>query len=387
MRHLYFIFPLLFFISCDRSDKFNITGEIENGSDLIIYLDKLDVGTHSVLDSARIRSSNIFSFSGRISEPSFYRVRIGDNNFVTLLVEPGEKIFIEAAASNLSGTYQVSGSEGSKLLKRLNDRLLSTRKQIDPLIKEIMALEEGSEMAQEEVRINEELEEIITAQRKFSVAFILDNMESLAAITALYQMIDEENYVLNRFRDIQYLKIIAESLTKKYPDSPHVKALARDAENQERQYELFRIASLAEQSGDVVSNYPDISMKGVEGDTIRLHSLPEKYVLVLFGSSLNQSSVEYTRELLPIYKAYHNKGFQIYQVSVERERQEWLRNIEFNELPWIHVAEFEDEDFRAAMLYNVQQIPSSYLINRDVGVVARNLSAPELRSRLARVLD
>ncbi len=387
MRHLYFIFPLLFFISCDRSDKFNITGEIENGSDLIIYLDKLDVGTHSVLDSARIRSSNIFSFSGRISEPSFYRVRIGDNNFVTLLVEPGEKIFIEAAASNLSGTYQVSGSEGSKLLKRLNDRLLSTRKQIDPLIKEIMALEEGSEMAQEEVRINEELEEIINAQRKFSVAFILDNMESLAAITALYQMIDEENYVLNRFRDIQYLKIIAESLTKKYPDSPHVKALARDAENQERQYELFRIASLAEQSGDVVSNYPDISMKGVEGDTIRLHSLPEKYVLVLFGSSLNQSSVEYTRELLPIYKAYHNKGFQIYQVSVERERQEWLRNIEFNELPWIHVAEFEDEDFRAAMLYNVQQIPSSYLINRDVGVVARNLSAPELRSRLARVLD
>jgi hypothetical protein len=74
-------------------------------------------------------------------------------------------------------------------------------------------------------------------------------MESLAAITALYQQLDDANYVLNRTRDIQYLKIVAESLNKKYPNSPHVKALAADAENQERNYEIYRLSAMAEQRG------------------------------------------------------------------------------------------------------------------------------------------
>ncbi len=387
MSLLFLILPVMAFLSCGESSRVRISGKIEAGEGRILFFDKLEITGPLLLDSVRLKSNGNFSFSAGIYEPTFYRLRLADNNFITLLAEPGERMNIEAVAANLPGTYSVEGSEGSGLLKELNDRLMSTRNQIAPLISEIMALEEGPGFEEDMERIDEELEEIIKAQRNYSIAFILDNMESLAAITALYQQLDDDSYVLYRTRDIQYLKIVAESLNKKYPGSPHVKALVADAENQERNYELLRLSAMAEDRGDLITKYPDIAMPGIDGDTISLLSIPEKYKLVFFGSSLNAQSVQFSHELIPIYNDYRNKGFQIYQVSVERVREEWIRRIEFSELPWIHVVELGEGSFSAAQAYNLQQIPSNYLINRDVGVVARNLSAPELRRRLARALD
>jgi hypothetical protein len=375
-------------VSCGDSSRIRVKGKIENSEGRVLYFDKVQVDRISLLDSTVLKSNGNFSFRApAIEDPSFYRLRLSENNFITLLAEPGEVIAVTADASNLPGTYSVEGSDGSELLKKLNDRLLATKRQIDPLIREILALEEETAYHQEEARINEELEAIIKAQRDFSIAFIIENMESMAAITALYQMLDDNEYVLNQTRDIQFLKIVAEALMKKYPRSPHVKALAADAENQERQYEIYRLTAMAEQSGQVITTYPDIAMPGRDGDTISLHAVPQKYKLVLFGSSLNPASVQLSHELIPVYNAYRNKGFQIYQISVERSREEWLRSIEFSELPWIHVAELGEGNFMAAQAYNVQQIPSNYLINTDVGVIARNLTAPELRRRLARALD
>ena len=384
---LLLVSTFLVLYSCGESTRVRISGKIEAAEGRTLYFDKLEVTGPLLLDSVRLKSNGSFSFSAGISEPTFFRLRLTGNNFITLLAEPEERMIIEAVGANLPGTYSVEGSEGSRLLKELNDRLTVTRKQMEPLIKEIIALEEGPGFEEEMERINEELEEIIKSQRNFSIAFILDNMESLAAVTALYQQLDDANYVLNQTRDIQYLKIVAESLSKKYPNSPHVKALAADAENQERNYQISRLSALAEQRGEVITIYPDIAMPGIDGDTIRLRSIPDKYKLVLFGSSLNPQSVQLTHDLIPIYNAYRNKGFQIYQVSIERDRDEWIRSIEFSELPWIHVVELGEGSFSAAQAYNLQQIPSNYLINTDVGVVGSNLTAPELRRRLARALD
>jgi len=379
--------PLILVMSCVDQSKVRINGEIEEGHGKTLYLDRIELTGPQPHDSAVLRSSGRFSFSDRITTPGFFRLRLDENNYITLLAEPGEKISISARASNLPGTYEITGSEGSLLVKQLNDRLTETRRKMNPLIREISALEEGPEFEQEAARIEEELDEIIQAQRRFSIAFILENMESLASITALYQQLDDNNYVLGRIRDIQYLKIVAESLMKKYPNSPHVKALASDAADQERQYELYKLSVMAEQSGQVVTTYPDIAMPGVDGDTVRLSSVQERYILLLFGSSLNPGSVQLSQDLLPVYRDYHPKGFEIFQVSVERDREEWLRSIEFLELPWIHVAEPGGGSFFAAISYNVQQIPSTYLIHRDAGVVARNLSVPDLRRRLARAFD
>jgi hypothetical protein len=386
MKQILYVFIFSLIAGCGQADKVRFSGELEGGKGKTLYFEKLEVESPIVIDSVTIKRNNRFSFSSKTSLPAFFRLRIDDNNFITLLAEPGERIEIKATASNLPESYSVSGSPGSELVKKLNDRLILTKRQMAPLFTEIRNMDDET-FAREEPRINEEVEEILKSQRDFSIAFIISNMESLAAITALYQQIDEHSYVLNRTRDIQYLKIVAESLKNKYPSSPHVRALAADAENQVRQYEMFRFSAIAEEQGTIVTTYPDIAMPGINGDTIRLHSIQERYVLLLFGSSLNSASVQFSHELLPVYNAYHKKGFNIYHVSVERDREEWIRSIEFSELPWVHVAELGEGTFTAAAAYNIQQIPSNYLISRDAGIVARNISSSELRRRLARALD
>jgi hypothetical protein len=387
MRYTLTILSVFIFFSCGKQQQFRISGELENSRGKTIYLDVLEVYGPRLVDSVKIGRDEKFSFSREITLPSFYQLRLDDRSTITLLAEPLERIAITGDASDLTGTWQVEGSPGSELLRTLNRRLAETRHRMDPLIRDIISLEEGPAAENEKIRLNEQLQEIINAQRRFSISFILENIESLAAITALYQQLDEESYVLGRFRDIQYLKITAESLRRLYPDSPHVMALAADAENQERQYDIFRLNAMAEEGGNVVTLYPDIAMQGKNGDTIRLKSIPEKYVLLLFGSSLDRTSVEFSNTLLPLYREYHRKGFQVYHVSVEQDRQEWLRYIEFSELPWLHVADLGGGNFLAAQSYNVRQIPTNYLIYSDMGIVARDISIPELRRRLSRALD
>ncbi len=78
-----------------------------------------------------------------------------------------------------------------------------------------------------------EFNDVIKAQRKNNIEFILNNINSLASIKALYQRINPETYVLYDQHDLQYLKIVTDSLTRHYPNSKQVQALARDFEKRD----------------------------------------------------------------------------------------------------------------------------------------------------------
>ena len=96
----------------------------------------------------------------------------------------------------------------------------------------------------------------------------------MASLKAVYQRIDENSYVLYEPNDLQYLKIVADSLGKYYPNSKNVRALAEDLKNELNQMYSSRIRNLASTAPEITLNP---NLKDVGGKRISLSSLEGRW--------------------------------------------------------------------------------------------------------------
>lgn len=92
--------------------------------------------------------------------------------------------------------------------------------------------------------------------------------------------------------------------------------------------------------------------------------------------------------LVKDYKAYHDKGFEIYGVSFDADRDNWLAAVNNKKMNWIQVSDLNQFDNQAARDYAVQSIPSNFLIDCATGtIVASNLRGEALGEKLSELLD
>lgn len=136
--------------------------------------------------------------------------------------------------------------------------------------------------------------------------------------------------------------------------------------------------------------YIDIAQPNAAGETVTLKSVIEnpavKYTLVDFWASWCGPCMGEVPHLKKTYEAFHDKGFEIYGISFDKDRDNWLGAIEKNGMNWIHVSELNRFDNQAAKDYAVQAIPSNFLIDGQGTIVAKNLRGEELYEKVAELL-
>jgi peroxiredoxin len=206
----------------------------------------------------------------------------------------------------------------------------------------------------------------------------------MASIYTLYQKIDDNNFVLNENRDIQLVKITSESLDTIWPGSEHVQALKRDAANLEENLYSQRWRQVVE---NVESTFPEIRLPDPNGDTIALSSLKGKVILLSFWASWDQASVSHNIPLKGIYSSYHSRGLEIYQVSFDNEREAWVNAIHFDELPWVNVSELSYPESSVAHIFNLEELPVVFLIDRKGEIVGKNFNRIDLDRNIQRLLN
>lgn len=132
--------------------------------------------------------------------------------------------------------------------------------------------------------------------------------------------------------------------------------------------------------------FPDIVLATPDGDSVSISSLRGKVVLVEFWKS---SSVICTEEncyyFEPIYQEYKDKGFEVYAVSLDTNREDWVNGIERDKLPWIQVSDLIGDDSPLVDLCNIEHIdslPATYLLDQNGRVIDKNVNAHNLRDKL-----
>ncbi len=131
---------------------------------------------------------------------------------------------------------------------------------------------------------------------------------------------------------------------------------------------------------------PDFSLPKADGTPFSLSKLRGKYVLVDFWASWCGPCRKENPQVVALYNKYKDKGFEILGVSLDEDKEAWLKAIEKDRLTWIHVSDLKGWQNEAARLYNVNAIPMTYLIDPDGVIIAKGLRGPALEAKLQELL-
>jgi hypothetical protein len=91
--------------------------------------------------------------------------------------------------------------------------------------------------------------------------------------------------------------------------------------------------------------------------------------------------------LKEFYKLYNKKGFEIYQIDLDENESNWKEAVRFDELPWISTREDDPKDPKNAILFNVQNLPTNYLFDKENKIIASNLHGRELQLKLEQIFN
>jgi len=374
MKKAIFLFCILGLVACNR-DRVKVSGRILTADKQVLHLDEVNVYDSKTVDSLVLNRDGRFSFTYKTDEPGFYQLRLSKDQLIVLFPVPGEHIKIKADLKDLDSSLIIEGSPNSEQVSVLIRRLNKTRASMDS----ILTLFNKAQTDSMRFRLNEAYRDILDSHRKYSMGYILNHYNSLSSLYALYQQYEPGGYVFYKSSDLQFFKIVSDSLKKYYPGSKHVDALQAYTDNMIGKYK----SQILLQSASKVTSLPEIRLPDMAGDTISLRDFSGKYVLLCFWTSADQNSVRQNLELKKVYPNFRNKGFEIVQVSFDNSRDAWRRAVRYDELPWVSLIDTRYPNSIVAGNYNIKAIPANYLIDKDnMTIMAKNLTPAKLRDKL-----
>jgi len=374
-RGLFLLFALSIFFACNNRETFTIKGIVENAQGETIILEHIGLAKTVALDSMVISKNGKFSFRANSPEyPDFYHIRI-QNRFIVFVVDSTETITVNANFENFSTEYTVENSPQSELIQKLRISVINIQNKVSALNE----ITDESEQAEKIAKIEQMLEQ----HRAMAQTLILENPRSSAAYFALYQKISGL-YIFSPFvsEDFRYWATVATSYNAFMPNSERSQNLYNfvlEALQEQRMAQQQAVWSeLIESEG---RDYIDIVLPNRHGVEQRLSDLRGKVILIDFSAYEVAGSIDYIFSLRDLHTKYSRRGFEIFQISLDRNRLFWENSV--GNIPWIAV---RDENGLFAQRYNISRIPTTFLMDREMNIVARDLTFGELDREIDRLL-
>lgn len=379
--HLLTTFGVLLLLcsACKKGDSFITTGVVSGADGQMLYLENVGVSVVEVLDSTRLSSAGKFKFTKqRPASPEFYRLRL-NNQLINFAVDSTETVSFTADAGTFATTYTVEGSDNNISIKEITLAQLDANQTIN----ELRRMHEGGQLS--DTLYASEVKKVADSYKEKALKYIYAAPMSTTAYFALFQQIDGLLFFdLYNQQDLRAFGAVATSLDANYPESlraQHLKNLTLQAMKVMR---AQREVNLDDVNVQEVS-YLEISLPDVTGKLVKLSDVAEGEVTILnFTSFMSEWSPGLNIELGEIYEKYKNRGLIIYQVSLDSDLHFW-RNAAVN-IPWVCVRDPQSVYSEAAAMYNVRQLPTLFVLDRQGNLVQRIENLEQLDGILSRLL-
>lgn len=370
---------LLLFTACKKNSDFTVEGVVSGADGQMMYLENVGVSTVELMDSVKLTAAGKFSFTKpRPAFPDFYRLRL-NNQLINFSVDSTETISFVADAGTFATSYSVEGSENCKAIKNITLAQLDANQAIHRLRKE-----SESGLLADSVYSRQVLE-AAEAYKDVARKYIYSAPMSAAAYFALFQQIDGLLFFdLYDKNDLKAYGAVATSFDHYYPESPRAKHLYNLALQSIKVIRSQRPMDLDKVEKKEVS-FLDIELPDVHGENTKLSSVATgKVVLINFTAYMSEWSPALNMEFGDLYTRYHDKGLEIYQISLDSDLHFW-KNAASN-LPWACVRDPQSVYSQTAALYNVKQLPAIFILDRKGNLVKRVDDVKKLEADIKSVL-
>jgi len=315
----------VFLCSCQKAPSYQISGTINMDSGMM-YLQSFRNKMFFVVDSAPIKQGQ-FLFTGKAERPDLFGLTLNRNETFS-----PHYIFIENSPISVEidttgrGTAIITGSAENDLFEYYKNN------------------RKGFDIA----------------------AYIKENPKSPVVAYILYREFStdlsatqlEEHVALfdPTVRDISFLKELEEIIATKRSVEP----------------------------GQTAPSFSGITPDELE---LNLESFRGNYLMLDFWASWCGPCRRSNPNKVKAFEMFHEQGFQILSVSLDRKKEDWLKGIETDGLVWNHVSDLKFWDSAPAKLYGVRSIPSNFLIDPNGIIIASNLHGDELINKLAEIYN
>lgn len=361
MRRLLFaVFSVTILFSCNQpKNQFEITGNLEGIKNGWVVLGKIVDNNFAPIDSL-MADDGKFNFKGTVDMPEMYYLHFkSEREYLGFFVEPGHL--------KISGTLAQAVYDGLPT-QQLYTHLAEDLSDYDQEYEEISQQYRNASALNDEPTmraIEKRALEIETSRTEDLLNFANTNNKSVIAPFIL----------LNNLQNFEIEKVIRsmENLDSSVHQSTYYIALNEEVEK------LRKVA--------IGSQAPLFSQNDPEGNPVLLESFRGKYLLIDFWASWCKPCRVENPNIVAAYDKYHQKGFDILSVSLDRDKNAWLKGIADDNLHWNHVSDLRYWNNEVSRLYSVNSIPASFLLNPEGIIIAKDLRGEQLHQKLAELLD
>lgn len=369
--------------SCNEK-KFHIDGTITGAADSTLYFENMGLDGAVKIDSAKLSEDGTFAFEGTApTAPEFYRLRIA-GQFINIAVDSTETINIKAQYPQMATQYEVSGSEDCQRIKELSLMQSSLQAQVNAIARNP---ELGAQAAADSVS------RIVEAYKtRVKTEYIFKAPMKASSYFALFQTIYAGGQPVLLFnprtseQDIKVFGAVATSWDTFYPNEKRGENLHNIAIEGMKDVRYLRSQQQAEEieaSKVNTSGILDFTLTDNTGAARSLSSLKGNVVLLDFHLFADQNSMKRIMSLRELYNKYHAQGFQIYQVAIDGDEHFW--KTQTAALPWISTR-VDDNTSSVLQIYNVQQVPTFFLLDRSCNVVKRDAQIKDIDAEIKALL-
>lgn len=369
--------------SCNEK-KFHIDGTITGAADSTLYFENMSLDGAVKIDSAKLSEDGTFAFEGTApTAPEFYRLRIA-GQFINIAVDSTETINIKAQYPQMATQYEVSGSEDCQRIKELSLMQSSLQAQVN-------AIARNPELGAQAVA--DSVSHIVEAYKtRVKTEYIFKAPMKASSYFALFQTIYAGGQPVLLFNprtsepDIKVFGAVATSWDTFYPNEKRGENLHNIAIEGMKDVRYLRSQQQAEEieaSKVNTSGILDFTLTDNTGAARSLSSLKGNVVLLDFHLFADQNSMKRIMWLRELYNKYHAQGFQIYQVAIDGDEHFW--KTQTAALPWISTR-VDDNTSSVLQMYNVQQVPTFFLLDRSCNVVKRDAQIKDIDAEIKALL-